>query len=72
MESITKIFPVTVTKLKDPVTSAMKNISNALYGLPLLCSSFTTVQKVESFEDVLHEALEKRSADWMTDVPAGR
>lgn len=71
MDSMTKIFPVTVTKLRDPVTRAIKNISRALYGLAGPTPS-TGKQDVESLVDVLHEVLEKRSADWLIDDPEGR
>jgi len=72
MESMTNIFPVTVTKLRDPVTKAMKNISRALYGLPAPCPSSTGEQKVESLEEVLQEVLENRSEDGMTDEPGDK
>ena len=72
MDSMTKIFPVTVTKLRDPVTKAIKNISRALYGLPAPTPSSTGEQNVESLEDVLQEVLENRSADWTIDDPEGR
>lgn len=72
MDSMTKIFPVTVTKLKDPVTRAIKNISRALYGLAAPTPSSTGKQDVESLWSVLHELLENRSADWLIDEPEGR
>lgn len=69
IESMTKIFPVTVTKLKDPVTKAIKNISRALYGLPDPSPSkpSTGGHEVESLVDALHELLENKSSDWLTD-----
>lgn len=69
MESMTKIFPVTVTKLRDPVTKAIKNISKALYGLPnpTPSKSSTAEHEVESLVDALHELLENKSSDWLTD-----
>ncbi len=72
MDSITKIFPVTVTKLRDPVTKAIKNISNALYGLAVPTPSSTEGQDAESLVDMLHKVLENKSADWLTDEPKGR
>lgn len=63
MDSITKIFPVTVTKLRDPVTRAIKNISRALYGLVVPIPSLTGGHDAESLLDTLHDVLEKRSAD---------
>ncbi len=72
MDNMTKIFPVTVTKLRDPVTKAIKNISRALYGLPAPTPSSTGEQDVESLVDMLHVVLESRSADWSTDDPEGR
>ena len=72
MESMTKIFPVTVTKLRDPVTKAIKNISIALYGLPCRISVSTREQDVESLLDWLHEVLENRSVDWLTNDPEGK
>ena len=69
MDSMTKIFPVTVTKLRDPVTKAIKNISRALYGLPAPIPSSPGEQDVESLVDVLHVVLESRSADWLTSDP---
>lgn len=72
MDSMTKIFPVTVTKLRDPVTKAMKNISRALYGLPESTSLSERGQDVESLVDTLHEVLGNKSADWLTNDPVGR
>lgn len=69
---MTKIFPVTVTKLRDPVTKAIKNISKALYGLPAPAPSSTGEQDVESLADKLHVVLENRSADWLNDDPERR
>lgn len=72
MDSMTKIFPVTVTKLRDPVTKAIKNISRALDGLAAPSPSSAGEQKVESLEEMLQEVLENRSVDWMTDDPEER
>lgn len=72
MDNMTKMFPVTVTKLKEPVTKAMKNISRALNGLPVPIPSSTLEQEVESFVDTLHVVLENRSADWLTEEPERR
>lgn len=72
IDSMTKIFPVTVTKLSDPVTKAMKNISRALYGLPAPNLSSTGEQDAESLVDTLHVVLANRSADWLTDEPEAR
>lgn len=72
MDSMTKIFPVTVTKLRDPVTKAIKSISRALYGLASPTPSSTGKQEVESLVDVLQELLENRSTDWFIDDPEGR
>lgn len=72
MDSMTKIFPVTVTKLRDPVTKAIKNISRALYGLPAPTPSSTREQEVESLVEKLHVALENRSVDWLNDDPERR
>lgn len=69
MDSMTKIFPVTVTKLRDPVTKAIKNISRALYGLAVPTPSSTGEQDVESLVDMLHEMLDNMSAVWSTDDP---
>lgn len=69
IDSMTKIFPVTVTKLRDPVTSAIKNISRALYGLALPTLSSTGKHDVESLVDTLHDALENRSVDCVTVDP---
>lgn len=72
MDSMTKMFPVTVTKLRDPVTKAIKNISRALCDIPASAPSSTGEQNVESLKDVLHEVLENGSADWMADDPERR
>ena len=72
MDSMTKIFPVTVTKLRDPVTKAIKNISRVLYGLPVPTPSSIEEHDIESLVDMLHEALENKSADWLTEDPKGR
>lgn len=72
MDSMTKIFPVTVTKLRDPVTKAIKNISKALYGLAVPTPSSTGEQVVESLVEMLHEVLENRSADWLSEDPDGK
>lgn len=72
MDSMTKIFPVTVTKLRDPVTKAIKNISRALYGLAVPTPFSPGEQDVESLVDMLHEVLENMSAVWLTDDPEGR
>lgn len=72
MDSMTKIFPVTVTKLRDPVTKAIKNISKALYGLAAPTPSSTGEQVVESLVEMLHEALENRSEDWLSEDPDGK
>ncbi len=72
MDSITKMFPVTVTKLRDPVTKAIKNISKALYGLAVPSPSSIGEQDVESLVEMLHKVLENKSADWLTDEPEGR
>lgn len=69
IDSMTKIFPVTVTKLRDPVTSAIKNISRALYGLALPTPSSTGKHDVESLVDTLQDALENSSVDCLTDDP---
>lgn len=63
MDSMTKMFPVTVTKLRDPVTKAIKNISRALYGLPVSSASSTEEHDAESLRDKLHVELENRSVD---------
>lgn len=72
IDSMTNIFPVTVTKLRDPVTRAIKNISRALYGLALPILSSTRKHDVESLVDTLHDTLEKRSVDSVTDDPKRR
>lgn len=72
IDSMTKIFPVTVTKLRDPVTSAIKNISRALYGLALPTLSSTGKHDVESLVDPLHDTLENSSVDCVTDDPKKR
>lgn len=69
IDSMTKIFPVTVTKLRDPVTRAIKNISRALYGLAVPTLSSTGKHDIESLLDTLHDALESRSVDCVTDDP---
>lgn len=65
MESMTKIFPVTVTKLRDPVTRAIKNISTVLYGLPNPSPSSRAGQDAESLVDWLQELLENGSIVWL-------
>lgn len=72
MESMTKIFPVTVTKLNDPVTIAIKNISKALYGLPVPTPLSAAEQDVESLVDMLQDVLENRSVVWLSNEPKRR
>lgn len=72
MDSMTKMFPVTVTKLRDPVTKEIKSISNALYGLAFPMASSPGKQEVESLLEMLQELLESRSMDWFIDDPGGR
>lgn len=72
MDSMTNMFPVTVTKLRDPVTKAIKNISTVLYELPGLVLSSGREQDVEPLVDSLQEMLENRSADWLPNDPEGK
>lgn len=72
MDSMTSMFPVTVTKLRDPVTKAIKNISKVLYGLPDHALLSGREQDVELLVDSLQEMLENRSADWLPNDPEGK
>lgn len=71
MDSMTKMFPVTVTRLSEPVTRAMKNISTALYELAAPEPSSAGGQNVESFVDALHVVLANGSLDLLNEDPGG-